>query len=208
MSDHFQKKSRKSIRLPEYDYAQNGYYFVTICCRQKKCLFGKIKGGEMKLNFAGEIIEKWWKKIPEKFDEVRLGKFVVMPNHFHGIIIIENTKVGAIPCNRPNKSMGAIPCNRPNKSGENAVSPLRDTNKKQKIPNTYDGLGSYIAWFKKMAINEYIREVKKGNLPPFEKSIWQRNYHEHVIRSDDALEKISDYIQYNPILWEKDKYFQ
>src|SRR5438876_5847110 len=88
---------RKSIRLKNYNYSQEGAYFVTICTQNRECLFGEIKYGTMILNDAGKMIDIWWKKIFEKYSNIFLDKYVIMPNHFHGIIQI----VGAIPCNRP-----------------------------------------------------------------------------------------------------------
>ena len=72
---------RRSIRLKRYDYSQNGAYFVTICVQNRKCLFGKIENGEMVLNDAGKIIEKYWQEIPEHYPNVILDAFVIMPNH-------------------------------------------------------------------------------------------------------------------------------
>ena len=81
---------RRSIRLKGYDYSQNGAYFVTICVQNRECLFGKIKNGEMILNDAGKMTEKYWKEIPGHFPNVILDAFVIMPNHTHGILIIDN----------------------------------------------------------------------------------------------------------------------
>lgn len=81
---------RRSIRLKGYDYSQNGAYFVTICVQNRKFLFGKIRNGEMILNDAGKMIEKYWREIPKKYPNVILDAFVIMPNHMHGILIIDN----------------------------------------------------------------------------------------------------------------------
>ena len=85
---------RRSIRLKGYDYSQNGVYFVTICVQNRECLFGKIKNGEMILNNAGKMIEKYWHQIPEHYPNVILDVFVIMPNHVHGILIIDNGNNG------------------------------------------------------------------------------------------------------------------
>ena len=76
------KHRRRSIRLPGYDYASAGWYFVTICCKDRAHLFGEIRNGEMVLNEAGDLVEKWWNKIPEKFPDIELGDYQIMPNHF------------------------------------------------------------------------------------------------------------------------------
>lgn len=78
---------RRSIRLKGYDYSQAGAYFITICCQNRKCLFGNVVGGEMILNDAGNMIDKWYRELCNKFPDIELGEYIVMPNHFHGIII-------------------------------------------------------------------------------------------------------------------------
>ena len=84
---------RCSIRLKEYDYSQDGYYYITICTKNMECLFGDVIDGKMKLSEIGEIVCKCWNEIPKHFDNVSLDEMVIMPNHFHGIIIIENDNV-------------------------------------------------------------------------------------------------------------------
>ncbi|MFK8009815.1 MAG: transposase [Saprospiraceae bacterium] len=87
------KHHRRSIRLKDYDYSQEGLYFITICVQNKVCLFGKIEEGKMIFNSAGEMIEKEWLKIPERFPNTILHEYVVMPNHFHAIIEILNDQI-------------------------------------------------------------------------------------------------------------------
>jgi REP element-mobilizing transposase RayT len=81
---------RKNIRLKSYDYSRTGYYFITICTYERQLLFGNIMGGEMMLNEFGQIVQNEWLKSAEIRKEIRIDKFVVMPNHFHGILIINN----------------------------------------------------------------------------------------------------------------------
>jgi putative transposase len=83
------KYKRKSIRLKGYDYTQPGGYFITCVTQDRERLFGKVVNGEMQLNEAGQMVEKWWRALPNKFPSIRLGVYVVMPNHFHGIVVIE-----------------------------------------------------------------------------------------------------------------------
>ena len=82
-----EKHHRRSIRLKGYDYTQAGSYFVTISVQDRDCLFGEIINGEMKLNLAGNQVYNWWNKWPQKFSNIELYKFIIMPNHLHGIII-------------------------------------------------------------------------------------------------------------------------
>ncbi len=79
---------RRSLRLQGYDYTQEGAYFVTVCLRDRACLFGDISDGKMILNDAGLIAEKHWHDIPAHFPHIELDEFVIMPNHIHGIILI------------------------------------------------------------------------------------------------------------------------
>ena len=90
------KHHRRSIRLKGYDYSQPGGYFVTIVTQGREPFFGIIRDDEMVLNTAGEMVQKWWQEIPKKYPSVELGTFMVMPNHFHGILLIRDTDtVGA-----------------------------------------------------------------------------------------------------------------
>jgi len=91
MQRHFLKNHhRKKNRLPEYDYSQNGYYFVTICTKDKRKSFGKAIGGKVELNKIGTLAENYWKEIPKHFPFAEIDEYIIMPNHIHGIIIIDN----------------------------------------------------------------------------------------------------------------------
>ena len=82
------KHDHRSMRLLGYDYSQPGAYFVTVCTQGRACLFGEIAEGEMRLNEAGKIVERWWKELAIKVPSVEVDDFVVMPNHFHGIVSV------------------------------------------------------------------------------------------------------------------------
>ena len=172
---------RRSVRLSGYDYSQGGWYFVTICVQDRMCLFGNIVNEQMRLNNAGLMIKNWWQKVDSKFPSVQTDKYVVMPNHFHGIINI----VGAAPCGRP------IRDNNNNASGQpHSVAPA---------------LGDILNWFKTMTTNKYICRVKQNGWPPFPGRLWQRNYYEHIIRNEKDLNHIRQYIAENPINWQTDE---
>jgi len=87
-------QNRKPTRLKKYDYSQDGYYFVTVCVQDMKRVFGDIKNSAMALNECGEIAKTMWLEIPQHFENIQLDKFTIMPNHIHGIIIIDNDNVG------------------------------------------------------------------------------------------------------------------
>jgi len=164
---------RRSIRLKDYDYSQNGAYFVTICTEDQEYLFGDISKERMVLNEAGEMIKKWWVEARNKFKNIELDEFVIIPNHFHGIVNI----------------VGADLCVCPVGSGEHVGSPLH----------------RIVQWFKTMTTNEYIRDVHNNMWKPFLKRLWQRNYYEHVVRNEDKLNKIRQYIRTNPLSWHLDR---
>ena len=176
-------KQRQSIRLKNYDYAQSGLYFVTICTQNRECLFGDIIDGKMVLNNVGNMIEKWWNIIPERFNMTKLDTFQIMPNHLHGIIVIESNNVGAgfIP---------ALPAH-----GKRATTRVAPT----------ITLGDIIGAFKSLTTHEYVVGVKNNGWKPFDKRLWQRNYYEHVIRNEFDLNKIRKYIVNNPSIWDRDR---
>jgi REP element-mobilizing transposase RayT len=184
---------RRSVRLKGYDYSQTGLYFVTICVQGGQCLFGKIMDDEMILNDAGKMIKKWCAELSHKFSDITLNTYVVMPNHFHAIIVNNGASpVGADLCVCPNNV-------RPNIWGEH-----NDNTQGEHIGSP---LHAAVQWFKTMTTNEYIRGVKALGWQPFDKKLWQRNYYEHIIHGDNSYQNIADYIALNPYKWESDKFY-
>ena len=177
------KPHRRSLRLAHYDYSQTGAYFVTVCIEGRRCLFGEIVDGEMRLNDAGRMVEKWWKELENKFPSIEIDPFTTMPNHFHGILIIDQS-----PGTRRN--VGAALRGRPEQGHPPRGAPT---------------LGDFIDWFKIFTTNKYIHGVKTQNWPAFTGRLWQRNYYEHLIRNENELTLIREYIQMNPIKWAFDK---
>jgi len=95
-----EKPKRKLNRLREYNYDLEGYYFITICTQGKREYFGEVINQEMILNKYGEIAQKFWREIPKHYKNIAIDKFVIMPNHIHGIIIITKS-VGTEQCSVP-----------------------------------------------------------------------------------------------------------
>ena len=119
---------RHSIRLPGYDYSQNGFYFLTICTRNRECLFGQIRNGMMFLSEIGEIVDLCWQEIPCHFPHVVVREYVIMPNHIHGIIEICNHIVGAnnySPLQRPSNTSMALASTRPTGTSRTVGSVVR-----------------------------------------------------------------------------------
>ena len=90
-------RRRNSLRLPEYDYHSAGAYFVTVCSRNRACLFGEIVEGRMRLNRTGQIVETCWRRIPSHLPSVTLDAFIVMPNHVHGIVLLNDRATQVSP---------------------------------------------------------------------------------------------------------------
>jgi len=168
---------RRSIRLEDYDYSQEGAYFVTICARGGGCgkgkgasgsaksVFGNIKNGEMTLNGMGRIINDSWKWLGEQYGGTETDEFTVMPNHLQGIICMNDTRMGVNPIKR--KTLGRL------------IGAFKTVSTKQ--------------------INA-IRNTPGAGL-------WQRNFYEHVIRDEADLNRVREYIINNPAGWEKDEYY-
>lgn len=96
-------RHRRSIRLKDYDYSQAGAYFVTVCTRNRKCILGDIQNSNVVLNEIGQIVERTWIQLPSYFKTIDIDKFVVMPNHIHGIIMLTSHCRGGVtpPLRRP-----------------------------------------------------------------------------------------------------------
>lgn len=186
MSSHPVRHNRKSIRLKGWDYSHSGAYYITMCVNHRKCLFGNIVNNEMNLNDAGNMIEKWYFELKNKFPTVLCDEHITMPDHFHAIIIIDSVET---------PSVGVDLCVHPSDiSGEHTGSPLlRGTTT---IPRV-------MQWFKTMSTNEYIRNVKTNHWPSFDGKLWQRNYYDHIGRNEKDICRIRRYIRDNPLHWDK-----
>ncbi|GBC59403.1 hypothetical protein DENIS_0342 [Desulfonema ishimotonii] len=190
---------RRSIRLKGYDYSRPGAYFVTICVNRRECLLGQIVNGRMYLNDAGIMIRDTWQQLPEYYNGFTLDQFVIMPNHIHGIIVINNNSVGAAPCGRP-------VCSGDDAVFLNEISQQARTGQARGPAPTGDNLAlpQIIHRFKTLTTKRYADGVKNNNWPRFHRRLWQRNYHEHIIRNERRLDTIRRYILYNPLKWELD----
>ncbi len=124
------------------------------------------------------MVEKWWRELGHKFPQVETDEYIVMPNHFHGIVVIVGADLCVCPQAKPGAHIGA---------------PLRNPT-----------LGEIVRWFKTMSTTEYIRNVKQNGWASCPGKLWQRNYYEHVIRNESSLNDIRSYIQTNPARWAED----
>lgn len=174
--------TRKKIRLKNYDYSKPGCYFVTICSKNNGDIFGHIVNDKIILNKYGKIVKKIWTEIPEHFQHVELDEYIIMPDHIHGII--KNVCRGLIYQTRVNSDM----INH---------APTTDWILMKKKGIT---LGEIIRHFKAKATKQ-MRNLKGDNTF----KIWQRSFYEHIIRNEESLNKIREYIKTNPATWAYDE---
>ena len=175
-----QKHHRKSIRIPEYDYSTPGAYFITVCTHNRECLFGDIVDGEMHLNAFGDTVVEQWARTAEMRPRIHLDEFIVMPNHIHGILMMSDTGARRGTLQRAPTNIQV--------SVEQFGKPTSDT-----IPT--------IVRLFKSTTTKQINELRKT--PGV--AVWQRNYHENVIRNDASLIRIRAYIANNPAQWTLDQ---
>ena len=167
---------RRSSRLPKHDYTSSLMYFVTVCACNMECVFGSVgSDGKVTLSEWGHVVEACWLAIPEHFPGSALDQWVTMPNHLHGIVATEALTENA-------RATHASPLRRSQPS--DARGPVRRS------------LGAIVGSFKS-AVTKRIREM--GARP--DETVWQRNYHEHIIRGKDDLQPVRRYIENNPIRW-------
>lgn len=173
------KHHRRSIRLPGYDYATPGAYFVTICARDRECIFGEIQGaGEMCLNDTGHIVMECWNAIPAHFPHVMVDTFIVMPNHIHGIVRLVGVKHS-----RSSANASPLPADVPPPNGTQPGS-----------------LAAIVQNFKSVSTRKINAQRAMSGVP-----VWQRNYWERIIRNDAELGHVRQYIANNLARWACDR---
>ena len=215
---------RRSIRLKGYDYSQSGMYFITICCQDMICRFGKIENGEMILNDYGKIAHNEWEKLSERYPNVLLDVFQIMPNHIHGVIVLDEMRaVGATLAVALNNETVA-PNENTDTLNDNAVALNNDAvvqNNRTGAVNgnragaspapTTDGatrkntIGNIVGAYKSLVANQCLEIFKSKN--EYMGKLWQRNYWEHIIRNEQSYQRIDNYIINNPTNWNNDKFY-
>ena len=174
---------KRSIRLKGYDYSQPGWYFITICIKNRQMLFGEVADEKIVLNKWGKLAEKEWQKTSEIRKNIKLDQYVIMPNHIHGIIgIVDEDDFSK-------GTMHRAPTD-PSSTLEQYGKPVSGS-----IPTI---IRSY-----KAAVTKKINILRQtpGAV------VWQRNYYEHIIRDEKELNRIQKYIIDNPAKWQNDKYY-
>ncbi len=199
---------RRRLRLRHYDYSQAGAYAVTICTDGGALLFGRVSDGAMHLNAAGRVVERVWDGLPEHYPHVELDAFVVMPDHMHGVIVLADGPLPAeagFETNREtqagiNVSTGRRVGHRPtptkdlrHTSGRRVGH--RPTPTKRKA-STRHGLSEVVRGFKSFSAKRV--NALRGMTGI---AVWQRGFYEHVVRNEDDLNRIREYIVGNPVRW-------
>jgi len=164
----------QSVRLQGWDYSQAGYYFITICTRNRECFLGDVKNNTMVLSPIGKIVKEHWCEMPQHFPNVVLDEYTIMPNHLHGIIIIKPTNI-------------AETCH--------GMSLQWRTNK---FSRPISGSLSIIINHFKSAVKRYCNKNGLNNFA------WQPKFYEHIIRNEHSLNKIREYIINNHLQWDLD----
>jgi REP element-mobilizing transposase RayT len=190
-------RKRRSICLTGYDYSQAGLYFVTVCVRNKECLFGTIENGQMILNEVGKIANDCWLAIPDHFPHAVLHEHIVMPNHVHGIVELTGDDVGA---NHHSPLMGSDRAKDHPGLGETGAKDF-SLLQAAEFRSPSQTIGSIVRGFK-IDVTKGCRQHTNVH------HIWQRNYYEHIIRTPASHEKIADYIIHNPAKWQEDSLYQ
>ncbi|MEK7597126.1 MAG: transposase [Patescibacteria group bacterium] len=180
MSDKFRNKYRiPTARLQNWDYSDNGYYFITICTKERKHYFGEIINDKIQLSEIGMLAQKYWLEIPKHFPFVELDEFMVMPNHVHGIVIIRNV-VPHVETQNFASLQQAKPIKPQNKFGSQSKN-----------------LASIIRGFK-IGVKKYAT-IHGINF------FWQSRFYDNIIRNEKSFYYIRQYIKDNPMNWENDR---
>jgi len=192
VTDKYQNKYRiASARHPRWDYGWNAAYFVTICTKNRVFYFGDVVDGKTQLSDIGLLAHRFWNEIPNHFSYVQLGAWVIMPNHMHGIIIINKPDDGR------NVGNGQSGDGRDVETPKLGVSTQTAAASQKWKPRT---LG--------VMINQYKRAVtihaRKNDLV----FTWQPRFHDHIIRDENEYQRIENYIIHNPLNWNNDKFYE
>ncbi|MBS7255200.1 transposase [Flavobacterium branchiicola] len=189
----FQNKYRiSSIRAQWWDYGWNGAYFITICTQDRVHYFGEIRNNKMVLSQVGIIADLLWHQIPMHHDNVELGDFVVMPNHIHGILIIDKqlNNIDLENVNNMNDVDGV-------ETGH--VLSLSSNPGSQRFQNIGKNTISSIVGSYKSAVTKHANRLGYPHQ-------WQKLFYDNIIRDNNQYQRISDYIVSNPENWTKDKF--
>lgn len=198
MDDRFQNKYRiPSARLQNWDYSWSAAYFITICTTNREHYFGEIQNGKMILSNAGVLADVCWNEIKNHAKNIELGAFIVMPNHVHGILILNNDD-NYNNNNNNNVETGHALSLRSEQSEQSQSDKTIGQQRFQNIGK--NSISSIIGGYKSAV-------TKHANRLGFEFG-WQTRFHDHIIRDEKSFETISNYIINNPTNWGNDKFYK
>lgn len=190
--NEFKTNKRRSIRIQEFDYAQPGVYFITVCTYKRQCTLGEINHCEMFLNALGRIVQEEWNKTAVIRSNVSLDSFVIMPNHLHRILLIhESNEPLAIERENALQGRGTLQC---------APTTNRLPSTERFGRSTCNSIPTIVRLFKASSTRRI--NILRGKMGA---PVWQRNYYEHVIRDEIELNRIRRYIDANPFNWHEDR---
>jgi len=178
-------KNRKRNRMAGYDYSQNALYFITICVKDRICCFGKVVNGQMECNDYGKIAHLHWQWLFSQYPYIVSHAFVVMPNHVHGVIEIDDSRVVGAGRDLSVRDLSVLS----ERVGAGRDLPLQSI----KIKPLSQLIGAYKTTSS--------AKIHLAGMPEFN---WQRSFHDHIIRDEKAYLNIVDYIKNNPKKWAED----
>ncbi|MCB0289288.1 MAG: hypothetical protein KDH97_03435 [Calditrichaeota bacterium] len=181
-------RNRKKLRLAEYDYAAPGAYFITICVYENRCCLGYVKNGVMELNPHGKIVSDQWEWLHRQYDYLILDAFVVMPNHFHAILVVGNGRDRSPhPTDR-----SPHPTDRSPHPTDRSPHPT-DRSPHPKIKPVPQLIGAFKTTSSKL--------IRQSGFTDFR---WQKSYYDRIVSDERALINYQQYIKTNPMRWASD----
>lgn len=174
-----------------------GFYFITICTKNRIPYFGSVENGMVNLNTSGQIVAETWIKTEKIRDRVQLGEWIVMPNHIHGIIYLKPKCRDA--SNASQKTVENITAR-----GDGCDPSLHNNTVPVNYKNEFGPQRSNISSIMRGFKGSCTRQIRKSGCQSFS---WQKGFYDHIIRSQKSLIKIEEYIKENPRLWPDDCYF-
>jgi putative transposase len=174
---------RRNIRLRKWDYSSEGVYFITICCYNMEIFLGSIDKHRVQLSDIGKTASKFWLEIPLHFPHARIDEFVIMPNHIHGIIILDYSLLS------PEKRVTLHSTGKPNKNINRFSKPLQNSIS--------------------VIINQYKSSVKRWcNQNGLKEFKWQPRFYDQILRTEKSIDAVREYIHLNPLNWTNDDLYK
>ena len=205
--DKFQNTYRiPSSRMQQWDYRWAGAYFITICTKDKQHYFGEIENENMKLSDLGILADLFWHEITNHTKNVELGEFAVMPNHIHGILILNAGSNGI-------ENVETLHATSPHLTYPHAETLHAETLRAMSLPMQYPINNKHMSNIspKPNSISAIIRSYKSAVTKHVHRLglefQWQERFHDHIIRDDNSFQTITNYIINNPANWQADKFY-